>query len=68
MITCACHGKPHRDENVTRVQPVYADGDPGPSYAGGDVYLCDKGLRERTARIDKLNRARRAYPRGGRAA
>jgi hypothetical protein len=68
MSTCACHGKPHRDENVTRVQPVYADGDPGPPYASGEVYLCAKGLRERTARIDKLNRARRTYPRGGRVA
>lgn len=64
MLTCACHGRKHRDENVTRIQPVYADGDPAPEYVGGPVHLCDKGLRERTSRIEKLNRARRAYPRG----
>ena len=68
MITCAFHGRKHREENVTRIQPIYADGDPRPPYAGGEVYLCGKGLRERTSRIDKLNRARRAYPRGGRTA
>ena len=64
MIVCCCHGRKHRDENVTRIQPVYADGDPAPPYNGGDVYLWAQGLRERQRRIDALNRARRAYPRG----
>ena len=64
MIACACHHKAHCDENVTRIQPVYADGDPAPPYVGGEVNLCAKGQRERTSRIEKLNRARRAYPRG----
>lgn len=64
MIACACHGRQHRYENLTRIQPVYADGDPAPAYNGGDVYLCAKGVRERERRIEKLNRARRAYPKG----
>ena len=68
MIACACHGRQHLDANLTRIQPVYSDGDPARPYVGGTVYLCEKGLRERASRIDKLNRARRAYPRGGRAA
>lgn len=68
MITCACHGRKHREENLTRIQPVYADGDPAPEYVGGPVNLCPKGLREKEQRTTKLNRARRAYPRGGRAA